>query len=248
MDPQQTLFIDLETTGVKFSNDRICQIGAVLPGGKEMNQLVNPEMPIPAEASEIHGITNDMVKDSPRFAELANQIIETLEATKYFVAYNFLFDFQMLQAELFRTCDYVLNENDFIFVDPYKIHRTMYPSTLANVYKFYTKEEFTGAHDAMADILATKRILEEQHKAYPDLFAQSYEEVSEHTIGKVGILGKWFDSTEDNVITFRQGKHKGQIVNLEEHESYLMWIYGLDDTTISEKRFINDFRHTIISS
>ncbi len=238
MDKDKTLFIDLETTGINFGKDRIIQIGAILPGGKEYKTFVNPGMPIPKDSIEIHHITDDMVADAPSFKDVAEDMIDILNKTKYFVAYNFLFDFQMLQAELNRHIDYVLDESEFTFIDPYKIHRKMYPSTLSNVYKFYTNEEFTGAHDAMEDVIATKRILEEQEKAYSELFEKGPEEVAEHTIGKMGVLGKWFVPDSEGRIIFKQGKFKGEIVD-RDHEGYLKWINGLDDTTISEARYIS---------
>lgn len=239
MDTDKTLFIDLETTGINFAKDRIVQIGAVYPGGEQVDILVNPGMPIPKESTEIHGITDEMVKDAPRLEELADALIDVLNRSDYFVAYNFLFDFQMLQAELYRTKKHILSEHDFIFLDPYKIHRKMYPSTLSNVFEFYTGEKMQGAHNALADVLATKIVLEEQSKKYPELFSRSFEEVAEHTIGEIGVLGKWFSSKNGNII-FRQGKHKTELVG-PEHENYMRWILGLDDTTISEKRYINDF-------
>ena len=231
------LYIDLETTGLDFTNDRVCQIGAFLPNGKEMDVLVNPQMPIPKFSTEIHGITDEMVKNAPCFQEISDEIIEALETAKYFVAYNFLFDFQMLQAELARL-NYDLDENKYTFVDPYKIFRKQFPHTLSNAYKHYTGKTFENAHNALADVTATKEVLEAQKEHYPDLFSKSLEEIQIETIGETGILGKWFESKNGEIL-FRQGKHRKEAVN-SEHESYLKWILGLEDTTISEKRFIKD--------
>ena len=63
--------IDLETTGVNLGTDRIVEIAIVkiMPDGKKLvkRKLINPEIPIPASTTEIHGITNEMVKDAPTF-------------------------------------------------------------------------------------------------------------------------------------------------------------------------------------
>lgn len=238
MDNSKIIYVDLETTGLDVNNDRICQIGAVLPGGEQMDLLVNPEMNIPAESTKIHHITNEMVIDAPILSDVADQVIASLEKAEVFVAYNFMFDFQVLQNELFRTVQYSLNESDFTFIDPFKIFNKMFPRTLANAYQFYTGEKMENAHNALADILATKRVLEEQEKAYPDLFDKGIEEVSRQTIGSSVILGKWFTVNDENVI-FTRGKHKGEVVGFE-HESYLKWIYNLDDSTNSERRYISD--------
>ena len=65
------VFLDLETTGLNLVTDRVVEIAMlkVMPDGSRVmkRKLVNPEMPIPKEVSEIHGITNEMVKDAPKF-------------------------------------------------------------------------------------------------------------------------------------------------------------------------------------
>ena len=79
-------FIDLETTGVNLSTDRIVEIAIikVLPSMERQvkRKLINPEMPIPVSSSDIHGITDEMVKDAPTFKQAANEIKQYLENTK----------------------------------------------------------------------------------------------------------------------------------------------------------------------
>lgn len=238
MNPEETIFIDLETTGINIFNDRVCQVGAILPGGEEFNQLVNPCIPIPKDATGIHGITDDMVKDAPNFNEIGDKLISELEKAKYFVAYNSIFDFQFLQAELYRTHNYFLAEKDYTFIDPYKIFKKMFQQNLSNAYWFYTGKEFTEAHSAIADIKATKEVLERQQEKYPELFSKSPEEVAKLTIGDTSILGRWFEIKNDDFY-FKQGKHKGQKIT-SKHYDYLKWVGGLPDITISERRYIED--------
>ena len=236
---KKLLFIDLETTGLQPHKDRICQIGAILPDGKEIDWLINPECKIPEKTTEFHGITNEMVKDAPKFADVAEDLVKALEATDCFVAYNFMFDFQFLQYELHRNTGYKLKEQDFIFLDPYKIFKKMYPHTLSNAYKFYTGKDIENSHNAMVDIRCTKEVLEGQNQKYPDLFAQGLKHVEKETIGEISILGKWF-TQKDNLIYFSQGKHKNEVVDMNKHHSYLQWIASLEDTTLSEKNYIDD--------
>ena len=70
--------IDLETTGVNISSDRIVEIAIVkiMPDGSRQvkRKLINPEMPIPPTSTEVHGISNEMVKDAPTFKQAANEI------------------------------------------------------------------------------------------------------------------------------------------------------------------------------
>ena len=71
-------FIDLETTGVSLSTDRIVEIAIIklLPDDTRQvkRKLINPQMPIPKSSSDIHGITDDMVKDAPTFKQVANEV------------------------------------------------------------------------------------------------------------------------------------------------------------------------------
>ncbi len=234
------IFVDLETTGLNPSVDKICQIGIILPDGQEINQLVNPGIAIPSSSTEIHGITNEMVIDAPYFDEVADIIISGLNEAEIFVAYNFVFDFQFLQNELFNCCGFVLAEKDFQFLDPYKIFRKMFPHSLSNAYKFYTGREMVGAHCAIDDIRATKEVLDQQVTQYPELFTKSVKEIQDFTIGDVSILGKWFETNEHGLIKFKQGKFKGEIVKFNIHRDYLKWISNLEDLSFSEKRYLEE--------
>src|ERR1700712_1234022 len=76
-------FIDLETTGTNLAVDRIVEIAIVKispDGSKHIKQkLINPQMPIPKACSDMHGITNDKVKDAPVFKEVANELKQFID-------------------------------------------------------------------------------------------------------------------------------------------------------------------------
>ena len=95
-------FIDLETTGVNLATDRIIEIAIikVLPDGKRSikRKLINPKMPIPKQSSDVHGITDEMVKDAPKFHEVAKEIVQFTEG-KIFVAHNVRFDYSFVKKE-----------------------------------------------------------------------------------------------------------------------------------------------------
>ncbi len=106
MSRRRYAFVDLETSGVSPADDRITEIGIVLvdddaPVG-EWSSLVDPGVPIPPEIQALTGITNEMVRGAPRFADLLPQIAERL-AGRVFVAHNARFDYGFLKAEFRRA-------------------------------------------------------------------------------------------------------------------------------------------------
>src|ERR1017187_9467691 len=98
--------IDLETTGLNLSSDRTIEIAIVkiMPDGKKISKrkLINPEMPIPPASSEIHGITNDMVKDAPTFKQVANELKQFIEHCDLAGYNSNRFDIPMLAEEFLR--------------------------------------------------------------------------------------------------------------------------------------------------
>ena len=156
------------------------------------------------------------------------------------MAYNYVFDFQFLQYELYRATGHIISESDYIFVDPYLIFKKAFPHTLANAYRFYFKNNFEGNHTAIHDIRATKDVLLAQAENHTDLFSEGLESLEKNIIGvRKSILGKWFN-LENGKIIFAQGKFKGKVIAAE-HRSYLEWIYGLEDITLSERVYIKNF-------
>jgi DNA polymerase-3 subunit epsilon len=104
--PQDLVFVDLETTGGNAARDRITEVGLVrLKDGElidEWSSLVNPERPIPAYIEAFTGISNEMVADAPRFAEIAALVLQKLQGA-VFVAHNARFDYSFLRSEFQRV-------------------------------------------------------------------------------------------------------------------------------------------------
>jgi DNA polymerase-3 subunit epsilon len=98
--------LDTETTGRDPQTDRIVEIGIVIGLRGEVvkrhNWLVNPGIPIPDAAREVHGISDDDVKDAPTFQQIAGEIAEALRGTVP-AAYNASFDKAFVEAELLRS-------------------------------------------------------------------------------------------------------------------------------------------------
>lgn len=165
-------FIDLETTGINLGTDRIVEIAIVkiLPDGNKSikRKLVNPEMPIPSGASDIHGITDDMVKDAPTFSQIANELKQMLDGCDLAGYNSNRFDIPILMEEFIRAeVDFDMKGRKL--VDVQQIFHKMEQRTLSAAYKFYCNKVLEGAHSAEADAQATFEVLEAQVEKYPEL-------------------------------------------------------------------------------
>ncbi|AMM52164.1 DNA polymerase III subunit epsilon [Rufibacter sp. DG15C] len=94
--------IDIETTGSQPSDDRITEIAVFIHDGNQVvdqySTLINPGRPIPFFISQLTGITDEMVRDAPKFHEVAKDIVQITDG-KVFVAHNVRFDYSFLKKE-----------------------------------------------------------------------------------------------------------------------------------------------------
>jgi DNA polymerase-3 subunit epsilon len=100
---EQELFaIDTETTGVERGKDRIVELGAYWEGegGKRFGTLIDPGIPIPAEASAVHGITDETVAGKPKLTDILPRFLVRVHRATVLVGYNWPFDSEMLGAEI----------------------------------------------------------------------------------------------------------------------------------------------------
>ena len=156
---------DLETTGLFPRKDRIVEIAAVKtnPDGTEerLEHLVNPEMPIPPETTKIHGITDEMVKGCPTFAELADEIYAFFEGCDVAGFNSDRYDIPCLEESFYRVgknfAAAIVNR-----VDVQRIYHKMEPRDLSAAVKFYCNRSHDGAHGALADAEATRDVLAAQ--------------------------------------------------------------------------------------
>lgn len=161
---------DIESTGLSTSKDRIVQLAIIkfFADGREPIEkcrLVNPEMSIPSEAAEIHGITDEMVKDQPTFKQIAKALFD-LVGDSDLCGYNInRFDVPMLMEE-FSRAGLELDMTDRKTIDVWKIFQKMEPRDLKSAYKYYCDKELVGGHDAMVDVKATIEVLEGQLDKY----------------------------------------------------------------------------------
>lgn len=231
---------DLETTGTNISKDKIVEI-CILKVNPDASRetktwLVNPEMPIPKETSEIHGITNEDVKDAPTFKELAPKIMAMISGSDLGGFNSNRFDVPLLAEELLRAeIDFDLSK--FKLVDAQTIFHKMEPRTLTAAYKFYCQKPLENAHSAEADVLATFEVLDAQVGHYDEIpnDVSGLSELSFHTkfADLAGMLH--FDDDEDEIFAF--GKYKGQKVKavFQKDLGYYNWIQNADFPLYTKK-------------
>ncbi|MGH2565813.1 MAG: 3'-5' exonuclease, partial [Ginsengibacter sp.] len=166
------VFVDLETTGVNLSTDRIVEIALVkvfCDGTKAVKQkIINPQIPIPKSSSDIHGITNEKVKDAPVFKQVANELKQFIDDADLSGYNSNRFDIPLLREEFLRA-GITIDMTNRRMLDVQHIYHMMEKRTLSAAYKFYCEKELNDAHSAEADATATWEILEAQLTRYENL-------------------------------------------------------------------------------
>lgn len=234
------VFIDLETTGIDVVNDRIIEISIlkIEPGGKESSYTfrVNPTIPIPEAARNIHGISDEDVKDEPKFSEIAKTIAKIMEGCDLAGYNSNKFDIPLLAEEFLRAdVDFDLKKRKFI--DVQVIFHKMEQRTLAAAYKFYCAKELEDAHSAEADVKATYEILKAQLDRYNELendidylYDFSAHNKNADLVGRI-----IYNDKNEEVFNF--GKYKGKKVEdvLEKDPGYYGWILNSDFPLFTKK-------------
>lgn len=234
------VFFDLETTGVQIATDRIVEISMlkVYPNGnrESWTKLVNPEIEIPKEASDIHGITNERVVNEPKFSELAPKISTMIEGCDLAGFNSNRFDIPLLAEEMLRA-KVNFDMQDRRAIDVQVIFHKMEQRNLSAGYKFYCGKSLDNAHSAEADTLATFEILEAQIERYDELSSdvESLSDFSAHQqrADFAGFI--LLDQEEDEIFSF--GKYKGRKVTdvLRENPGYYSWMQNADFPLYTKK-------------
>ena len=243
------VFFDTETTGVDVETDRIVEIAVckIMPDGNKLikTQLFNPEMPIPSAASDVHGITDEMVKDAPTFKQKAKGIHDFIEGCDLAGYNSNVFDIPLLYNEFTRSgidWDY----SKVHFIDVFNIYKINHPRTLSEVYRKYTGNILNDAHSAEADILATVEIFEHQLNVHE--LPYSVPELalySNYDKPVIDLAGK-FTTDENGVILLNFGKSKGQPAH--KNIDFLQWMLKgnfSNDTLKIARRIISESRYIV---
>ncbi len=238
------IFFDLETTGIDVVKDRIVELSylKVYPDGKEETRtwLINPGIPIPPEATAVHGITDSDVKDAPSFQQVAQTLANEFEGCDFAGFNSNKFDIPLLAEEFLRTnVDFDMKKRKFI--DVMIIFMKMEQRNLAAAYRFYCNRELDDAHSAEADTRATYEVLQAQIERYDDLEndVDLLSAFSSHN-RNADYMGRIVYNDDDvEVINF--GKYKGVPVEevLEKDPGYYGWIMNADFPQYTKKVLTN---------
>lgn len=223
------LFFDLETTGTNILQDRIVELSyvKVFPEGQieEKSRRLNPEMHIPAEASKVHGITDEMIKDEPTFRQISKNLLEIFEGCDIAGYNSNKFDVPLLMEE-FARAGLKFEIRGRRFIDVQTIFHKMEQRTLVAAYKFYCGKDLVEAHSALADTRATYEVLKGQLDRYPDLI-NDVDKLAEFSKSgrNVDLAGRIVLNDNDEAV-FNFGKHKGKSVKelFRKEPSFYAWM------------------------
>jgi DNA polymerase III subunit epsilon len=222
------VFFDLETTGLNPATDRIVEICVIKlhpDGTREIKtRRINPTIPISKESSEITGITDEDVKDSPKFRQLGKGIASFMSGCDI-SGYNILrFDIPLLVEE-FKRIDVDFDMTGIEVVDVQRIYHKKEPRTLAAALKYYCNEEISGAHAAENDVEATIKVLAGQLEKYEDLS----DDVA--AVAKFCKDARWVDNAgrlhwKDGEVAIGFGKKQGLLLKdlVKSDRGYIDWI------------------------
>lgn len=231
------VFLDLETTGLNTSTDRIVDITLIkiYPDGHEESKtrLINPEMHIPAESTEVHGITDEKVKDEPTFKQIAKSFNEFLDNCDL-CGFNIKgFDLPLLINEFGRAGIQFLKTSRRI-IDTQVIFHKYNPRNLEAAYQKYCNKDLENCHSSDADARASMEILISQLEVHPDLpgdidglheFCCFPEESN-----WVDSDGKFIWDSNGEILCNFGKKYKGHYLKniVNEDPGYLGWILDKD--------------------
>ncbi len=251
-------FFDLETTGISVQRDRIvelCIAKAKPDGSVEIKtKRINPGISIPLEASLIHSIYDDDVKDCPNFKQIAKSLAQFLEGCDLAGFNSNRFDIPMLVEEFLRA-DVDFETSNRRMIDAQRIFHMMEPRNLTAAYKFYCGKNLEGAHGAEADTLATLEVLDAQVQHYDGVIIKNdkgedwspvkndMDALHQITSANLVDFAQRMAFNKEGVEVFNFGKHTGKPVTrvLKEEPTYYDWIMK-GEFPLDTKRKLTEIR------
>ncbi len=249
---------DIETTGTNITKDRIIEIAVIkmLPSGETLRKadVLNPTIPIPAESTRFHGLTDEDVKDKPLFKDVAKEYARFLEGADIAGFSVMKLDIPILVEEFLR-CGIDFDYGRKKIVDAQKIFHLMEKRTLKAAYRFYLQKELEDSHSAEADAEATLQVLLSQVERYA---GQDVTDASDRKIGEirndvdslskittmdmVDLAGRMIRNDKGQEI-FNFGKHKGKLVVqvFRDEPAYYEWMMN-GDFPMDTKRKLTEIK------
>lgn len=225
------VFLDLESTGTSPQRDRIVELALVIfrPGADEpeiRTRRLDPGVPIPGEATDVHGITNEDIAGEPEFRHVAADLLSLLEDCDVAGTNIRRYDLPMLIAE-FERCGLRFDPRGRRILDTQVVFYAEEPRDLTAAVRFYLDRDHEGAHGAEADALASADVLAAQVERYglPTDLDELHARMDE-TIPFETEVDRWWDTSHEDPRewVFRRGKHKGERLGAYKVRSYLEWM------------------------
>lgn len=248
-------FVDCETTGTSVTNDRIVELSLVIVHPAMSNtppfvktRRLNPGIPIPAEATAVHGITDEDVRSAPAFRDIAANLWQLLDPCDL-AGFNVRrFDLPILRAE-FRRAGFGLDHTTRRIIDLQFLFHHREPRDLAAAVSFYLGREHVRAHSAEGDTLVLLELLEAQLKRYEDLPCElgALNAACDEFQPFRTEIEAWFGDDLKNPV-FQRGKHKDRTLRwvFENEAQYIGWMLGAAENMDPEvKEFIQSFRRRL---
>lgn len=226
---------DLEATGLDVSKDKIVEIAIVkvLPSGEKLNFIakVNPEMKIPQETIDIHGITDEQVKNEKTFAELLPEIEQFIDNCDLGGFNSNKFDIPLLAEEMLRAGSKV-SLHDKKHIDVQNIFHKLEQRNLIAAYKFYCGKDLVNAHSALDDAMATWEVLDAQIAKYEELNAdvEFLDDFSKYQgVNRLDFSGRLAINADGKSI-YNFGKNKGKTIEevFRNEPGYHGWFLNAD--------------------
>lgn len=244
-------FIDIEATGANAATDRIVEIAIIkhLSDGNRSvkRKLLNPQIPIPQFVCDIHGITDDMVKDAPTFKQAAQEIKQFLDGCDLACYNAYRLDIPLLIEEFIRAGVEFEMKNRKL-VDVQKIFHQMEQRTLSAAYKFYCNKSLDNAHSAEVDAAATAEILDAQLEKYPQL-GNNIDSILK-IVGEDNIIdfARRFTYDDKGKEVFNFGKHKGRAIAdvLKAEPQYYDWMMKGDFPMNTKQKLTEIYTRTML--
>ena len=233
---------DLETTGVDFVKDRIVEISIIRISPDQLREQktlrINPTIPIPIEASQVHGIYDEDVAMSPTFKDVAKELFDFLDPCDFAGFNSNRFDIPLLLEEFIRAGIWMDIESRNL-IDIYRLYTLLEKRDLTTAYKFYCGKDLINAHSAAADTEATMEVMMAQLQRYPAELKNDMRVLHDFSNDE-----RYLDSGRRFVYqngkpTFNFGKHKGKSVEavLKEEPSYYNWMLNGDFPEHTKQKF-----------
>lgn len=230
------VFFDLEATGTDPQKARVIQIGmqrfVPAPDGAALDDTVNlvvdPEQEVPKDITDLTGLSVEAIRQARPFSAHIERIAPILEDADL-AGYNALaYDFPLLDAEFERCGRSLPGPDDRVVLDPYRLEQVLRPRTLSALYERYTGTPLDDAHDALRDVEAAGRVLQQQLAEHD--MEGTPADLADH------IRGDYLDDQrrlkeDGDAVVVCFGKHDGKTLHelRTDHADYFDWMYRTID-------------------